>query len=142
MLGFNKASYISTIRDSNNKIVKYVIKDGNSVKEIQVETLKEAIQQEKLIVKGLEINSKGDLISLEDKYKRNITKFKLFGLATVIPTYCGEKCYLIKEADQAYTIYIPPNITSLNNKNEHPRIKRDIKSYRRTRANRYKRNVL
>ena len=117
-LGVNNmviASYVSTIRSDNNEIAGYTIKDKGNTKEIKLESLKQAIKQGKIRVTGLELTGSGDLISTEEKYKKLVLRLKLFGLPiTEIPTYCGHKCYLISNNDQDYTIYIPSDVTRLN----------------------------
>ena len=110
-----RATCISVIRNDQYEAVGYTIKSKDRLMKIKVEPLKQAIQRGKLRVVGLEVNSEGEIVYLEDRYKSRIAKAKLFNIDLYkIPTECGHTCYLFEESNQTHVVYIPPDVLKLN----------------------------
>ena len=105
---------IGSIKDSNDKVIGYRVKDiyGNR-KDIKIAPLIKEIRSGNLVVAGLRIVG-NSLVFEEDEIKRQIIKLKLLNGLGVIPTYCGNQCYLIHYSNDNHTIYIPDNVTELN----------------------------
>jgi len=116
----------------NNKIYGYRLQDpqGNT-KDVTPDQLKQAIKNQQIAIINLTLTSDNRLIdttqvqqskqpqapqiSEEQRIKNMIAKSKTLGFPVKeIPTACNHKCYLISKSETQHIIYIPDDVTHLN----------------------------
>lgn len=120
----------------NNTIYAYRIQDfqGNT-RDVYSDQLKQAIRNNEINIVNLRLTSDNRLVSTtltqqtqkstSTKYKTSkisnkqiqsiIDKAKLLGIHTEeLPTACNHKCYLISMSDTQHIVYIPDDVTKLN----------------------------
>lgn len=114
----------------NNKIYGYRLQDaqGNTMN-VYADQLKTAIANKQIEIINLTLTSDNRLVdtseqqpqpeSEEQQLKNYIAKCQLIGIQLKIieiPTFCGHHCTLISESETQHIIYIPDNVTQLNDR--------------------------
>ena len=117
----------------NNKIYGYQLQDSQgNTKDVYADQLKQAIRNNQITIINLTLTSDNRLIDTtvqqiqpkvpqpqisdeEQKIKNYILKAKTLGFQVKeIPTYCGHHCILISKSETQHIIYIPDDVTHLN----------------------------
>ena len=118
---------IQKFRDRHNQIYAYRLQDfqGNT-RDVYSDQLKQAIRNNKINIVNLTLTSDNRLVSTtptqsktskisNEQLQSMLTKAKLLGLHTEeIPTACDHKCYLISMSEAQHIVYIPDDVTELN----------------------------
>ena len=116
----------------NNKIYGYRLQDSQGrIQDIYADQLKQAIETKQIKVINLTLTSDNRLVDTtsnqqptkshepktsEGQIQDMLTKAKMLGLPIKeIRTYCGHKCILISKSETQHILYIPDNVTRLNN---------------------------
>ena len=112
----------------NNRIYGYRLQDSQgNTKDVYADQLKQAIKNQQINIINLTLPSDNRLIdttptqqpqpkiSEEQRIKNMIAKSKTLGFPVKeIPTACNHKCYLISKSETQHIIYIPDDVTHLN----------------------------
>ena len=110
------AVFLNEIID-NGRVCGYRIADSLGVeRNIKVESLRQKMINNSIYVNGLKLDIDNQIIrcETEQNVKASLSKLKLLGSVTRIPTKCGKDCYLITLYNNSYIIYIPEDVTELN----------------------------
>ena len=125
-----QATCIRKLRDRRNQVYGYRLRDSTgAVRDISYDAIRNAIRDEKIHITNLELTSDNRLVDVYNSISPKpikptqqksddtilLNKIKLLGAGKRIETACGNPCYLISRNDTEHIIYIPDNVTQLNN---------------------------
>lgn len=131
-----KAKYLEKYKDNNGKIIAYLLEDtdGNRIK-LNADYVKHQILKGTLDVINLTLTSDNRLIdkkvvntAINDRTTKDkemilkiMQKAKLLNKLKEIQAYSGDKVYLVSQSDTMHFVYIPDNVTILNDKDNNSR---------------------
>ena len=100
---------IQKIRDKNDKIVGYLLRDANGKEQqLGADFLKAYIKNGDIVVTNLTLTSNGKLVSKKTDEENNSKQQPV-----KISTYCNHVCYITGNSRE-HTLIIPDNVTQLN----------------------------